>query len=492
MRVSVHVLIYGDAAREDPLEIVQLKETNGVWTACGPRSWEGCYYVYEVYIYHPNTLQIERCLANDPYDIGLSADGKRTLLVNIDSDACKPEGWESLADEKPDVVSFSDISIYELHVKDFRSPLVSFLYERSWRQNFNYAGFPGPDEEVLIAVTRIMRAEVDSPYDVVGVNRNMTIVGGGLVVHFLTHRFLSTYKIWYNHGEEIDDTKNEGNFNNQDEDILDDHDDLSADLNDDINTNHYWRNNKEYDGSSELSGPPRSFSGEDIVKQLEEVPIRTTGKAPNNSSRKRKRGANELNWNQVLLGGPVNPRWMFGTERHMGLYKRYMRNMTRPDGSIEEAFVVDEAISFLSRYVSNIETRFSKPDRNWDLLVPNHQMDIFKASVRALGADFVQLLGGWKNQTVRYKRRKTTRGMGTSKIARASSTGKLSVVFYVNRRQPICTNAERFDNEIGFVVRNHGTFSYKDWRLVPEEVRAPLRSYLMENFDIDLNDETTR
>jgi hypothetical protein len=30
----------------------------------------------------------------------------------------------------------------------FRSPLVSFLYERGWRQNFNRSGFPGRDEEV--------------------------------------------------------------------------------------------------------------------------------------------------------------------------------------------------------------------------------------------------------------------------------------------------------------------------------------------------------
>lgn len=29
-----------------------------------------------------------------------------------------------------------------------RSPFVSFLYERGWRQNFNRSGFPGPDEEV--------------------------------------------------------------------------------------------------------------------------------------------------------------------------------------------------------------------------------------------------------------------------------------------------------------------------------------------------------
>nr|CAB3470987.1 unnamed protein product [Digitaria exilis] len=33
----------------------------------------------------------------------------------------------------------------------FRSPLVSFLYERGWRQNFNRSGFPGLDEEFKMA-----------------------------------------------------------------------------------------------------------------------------------------------------------------------------------------------------------------------------------------------------------------------------------------------------------------------------------------------------
>ncbi|KAL5772727.1 hypothetical protein ACOSQ2_012651 [Xanthoceras sorbifolium] len=33
----------------------------------------------------------------------------------------------------------------------FRSPLVSFLYERGWRQNFNRSGFPGPDKEFKMA-----------------------------------------------------------------------------------------------------------------------------------------------------------------------------------------------------------------------------------------------------------------------------------------------------------------------------------------------------
>ncbi|XP_058080024.1 pullulanase 1, chloroplastic isoform X3 [Magnolia sinica] len=111
--------IYRDPFGNDPLGRVQLKEVNGVWSVDGPRSWEGCYYVYEVSAYHPSTLQIETCMVNDPYARGLSSDGMRTLLVNLDSDALKPEGWDELADEKPDLSSFSDISIYELHIRDF-------------------------------------------------------------------------------------------------------------------------------------------------------------------------------------------------------------------------------------------------------------------------------------------------------------------------------------------------------------------------------------
>ncbi|RVW97678.1 Pullulanase 1, chloroplastic [Vitis vinifera] len=115
----VHACIYGDPSGGDPLEIVCLEEFNGVWSASGPKSWEGCYYEYEVSVYHPSTLQIEKCTANDPYARGLSADGRRTLLVNLNSDDLKPEGWDNLADEKPALLSFSDISIYELHIRDF-------------------------------------------------------------------------------------------------------------------------------------------------------------------------------------------------------------------------------------------------------------------------------------------------------------------------------------------------------------------------------------
>ena len=72
-----------------------------------------------------------------------------------------------------------------------------------------------------------------------------------------------------------------------------------------------------------------------------------------------------------------------------------------------------------------------------------------------------------------------TRGVRTIATARSSTAGKIPMVFDSECRQPICVNAERFNNEIGFIVRNHGTFAYKEWRAVPPEVRAPLREYLL-------------
>ncbi|PON70784.1 hypothetical protein PanWU01x14_078100 [Parasponia andersonii] len=76
-------------------------------------------------------------------------------------------------------------------------------------------------------------------------------------------------------------------------------------------------------------------------------------------------------------------------------------------------------------------------------------------------------------------------------IAKSATGGKLPVTFDATCRQPICVNVERFNNEIGYIVCHHGIFHHKEWRLVPEDERAPLRQYLLENFDINLRNETT-
>jgi hypothetical protein len=67
---SVRAYIYKHPSGDDPIKIVPLEEEHGVWRTKGPKSWEGCYYVYEVCVYHPSTSRVEKCYANDPYARG--------------------------------------------------------------------------------------------------------------------------------------------------------------------------------------------------------------------------------------------------------------------------------------------------------------------------------------------------------------------------------------------------------------------------------------
>lgn len=84
----MQALIYKSPSEADPVEIVQLKELDGVWSAKGPRHWEGCYYVYEVSVYHPSTLRIEKCVSNDPYARGYVALFSSLALKEIDFTDC--------------------------------------------------------------------------------------------------------------------------------------------------------------------------------------------------------------------------------------------------------------------------------------------------------------------------------------------------------------------------------------------------------------------
>ncbi|PON80735.1 hypothetical protein PanWU01x14_002910 [Parasponia andersonii] len=67
-----------------------------------------------------------------------------------------------------------------------------------------------------------------------------------------------------------------------------------------------------------------------------------------------------------------------------------------------------------------------------------------------------------------------TCGKKTVLSAKSATGGKLPVTFDTACRQPICVNAERFNNEIGYILRHHDIFYHKEWRLVPGDERAPL------------------
>ena len=46
--------------------------------------------------------------------------------------------------------------------------------------------------------------------------------------------------------------------------------------------------------------------------------------------------------------------------------KKYVRNKAAPEGCIAEGYITEECLTFCSRYLENIETRFNRPRRNDD------------------------------------------------------------------------------------------------------------------------------
>ena len=67
---------------------------------------------------------------------------------------------------------------------------------------------------------------------------------------------------------------------------------------------------------------------------------------------------------EAILGGPVHTRWMYPFERYLGTLKQYVRNKARPEGSIAEAYIVNEALTFGSMYLHGVEIQFNRGYRH--------------------------------------------------------------------------------------------------------------------------------
>ena len=92
-------------------------DTNGVWSVVGAPAWYGRYYLYEVEVWQPATMEVETNLVTDPYSVSLSRNSGRSQIVDLADPALAPPGWGTLV--KPPLAAPEDIVLYELHVRDF-------------------------------------------------------------------------------------------------------------------------------------------------------------------------------------------------------------------------------------------------------------------------------------------------------------------------------------------------------------------------------------
>jgi pullulanase len=114
---SMNLELFRNAADAAPTKTIAMHEHAGVWVATVDDSWIGEYYLLDEKVYAPSTRNIVENVVTDPYSIDLAVNGTRSRLTDVDAEANKPEGWDG--DRAPALARINDLSIYEVHVRDF-------------------------------------------------------------------------------------------------------------------------------------------------------------------------------------------------------------------------------------------------------------------------------------------------------------------------------------------------------------------------------------
>ncbi|GJU77932.1 hypothetical protein Tco_1275002 [Tanacetum coccineum] len=88
--------------------------------------------------------------------------------------------------------------------------------------------------------------------------------------------------------------------------------------------------------------------------------------------------------NMALEGGPIP----LGGCIHLKVNeeaKIYLRNKDKPEGSIAEGYVAEEALTFSSHYFQDVTTKFNRPGRNVDCRPLTCQFQVFQSICKSIG-----------------------------------------------------------------------------------------------------------
>ena len=104
-------------SKANRIQALRFDGASGIWSARTRTDLSGHYYKYVVDVVVPGTGLV-RNLVTDPYSVSLSTDSKRSYIADLDAPKLKPHGWDKSAAPKR-VAAQTDMSVYELHVRDF-------------------------------------------------------------------------------------------------------------------------------------------------------------------------------------------------------------------------------------------------------------------------------------------------------------------------------------------------------------------------------------
>ncbi|WP_295801057.1 pullulanase-type alpha-1,6-glucosidase [uncultured Microbulbifer sp.] len=114
---SVKLHLFTDPQSDTADMIVPMYRAGGAWQASVGKEWDRAYYLYEVEVFSYFSDAVETNLVTDPYSLSLSRNSGKSQVINLDDRDLQPRGWQRL--HKPRLQNPEDISLYELHVRDF-------------------------------------------------------------------------------------------------------------------------------------------------------------------------------------------------------------------------------------------------------------------------------------------------------------------------------------------------------------------------------------
>nr|GEW06006.1 hypothetical protein [Tanacetum cinerariifolium] len=88
---------------------------------------------------------------------------------------------------------------------------------------------------------------------------------------------------------------------------------------------------------------------------------------------------------EAIFGGPIRSWWMYPFERYMKKLKKYVRNKAKPEDSIAEGYVAEEALNFSSHYFRDVTMKFNRLSRNVDFPPPTCHFKVLAKFALACG-----------------------------------------------------------------------------------------------------------
>jgi len=125
---DVKLYLYDDPETEHPVSVYPMnyEKQTGIWHISGRQSWKNMFYLYGITVYMPCKENIFTNMVTDPYSVSLAQNSRKSQIADLHSKKLYPKDWNKL--KSPELHNLQDISIYELHIRDFSSWDLSIPY----------------------------------------------------------------------------------------------------------------------------------------------------------------------------------------------------------------------------------------------------------------------------------------------------------------------------------------------------------------------------